>query len=49
MTHKPIIKESAASTRIRMVFDSSCKPTVADYAVNESRPTYTAVFVEHTY
>ena len=35
MPHKPIIKESAASTRIRMVFDASCKPTVADYSINE--------------
>ena len=35
MPHKPIIKESAASTRIRMVFDASCKLTVADYSINE--------------
>ena len=35
MPHKPIIKESAASTRIRMAFNASCKPTVADYSINE--------------
>ena len=35
MYHKPIIKESAAGTRIRMVLDASCKPTVADYSINE--------------
>ena len=35
MPHKPVVEKSAASTRIRMVFDSSCKPTVADYSINE--------------
>ena len=29
MPHKPIINELAASTRIRMVFDASCKLTIA--------------------
>ena len=35
MPHKPIIEESAASTRIKMVFDASCKLTIADYLINE--------------
>ena len=30
MPHKPVIRESVASTKIRMVFDASCKPTVTD-------------------
>ena len=34
--HKPVIRESAAvSTKIRLVFDASCKPTVTDYSINE--------------
>ena len=39
MHYKPIIKESAAGTRIRMVFDAICKPTVADYSINECMNT----------
>ena len=35
MPHKPVIRESVASTKIRMVFDASCKPTVTDYSINE--------------
>ena len=35
MPHKPVIRESVASTKIRMVFDASCKPTATDYSVNE--------------
>ena len=27
MPHKSIIKESTASSRVRMMFDASCKPT----------------------
>ena len=35
MPHKPVIRESVTSTKIRMVFDASCKPTVTDYSINE--------------
>ena len=35
MPHKPVIRGSAASPEIRMVFDASCKPTVTDYSINE--------------
>ena len=35
MPHKLVIRESVPSTKIRMVFDASCKPTVTDYSINE--------------
>ena len=35
MPNEPVIKESGANTRNRMVFDASCMPTVADYSINE--------------
>ena len=33
--HKPVIRESVASTKIRMVFYAACKPTVTDFSINE--------------
>ena len=35
MPHKPVIRESTASAKIRMVFDAICKSTVTDYSINE--------------
>ena len=35
MPHNPVIRESVASTKVRVVFDASCKPTVTDYSVTE--------------
>ena len=35
MPHKPVIRESVTSTKIRTVFDASCKPTVTDHSINE--------------
>ena len=35
MPHKPVIREYVDSTKIRMVFAASCKPTVTDYSINE--------------
>ena len=35
MPHKPVIREEAISTKVRMVFDASAKPSLEDYSINE--------------
>ena len=35
MPHKPVIREEAISTKVRMVFDASAKPSFEDYSINE--------------
>ena len=35
MPHKPVISEEAISTKVRMVFDASAKPSFEDYSINE--------------
>ena len=35
MPHKPVVRESAISTKVRMVFDASAKPHPLSNSVNE--------------
>ena len=35
MPHKPVVREGATSTKVRMVFDGSCKPSREAYSINE--------------
>ena len=34
MPHKPIVKQSAVTTKVRMVFDASGKPQPLTYSIN---------------
>ena len=36
MPHRPFIREGAVSTKIRMVFDASAKPSPEEHSINES-------------
>ena len=36
MPHKPIVKQSAVTTKVRMVFDASAKPQPLTYSINDS-------------
>ena len=33
--HKPVVREGAASTKVKMVFDASSKPSREAYSINE--------------
>ena len=35
MPHKPIVKQSAVTTKVRMVFDASAKPQPLTYSIND--------------
>ena len=35
MPHKPVVREGAASTKVKMVFDASSKPSKEAYSINE--------------
>ena len=35
MPHKPVIRESASTTKVRMVFDASAKPHLLANSINE--------------
>ena len=35
MPHKPVVREGATSTKVRMVFDASSKPSREAYSINE--------------
>ena len=35
MPHKPIVKQSADTTKVRMVFDASAKPQPLTYSIND--------------
>ena len=35
MPHRPVIREGVVSTKIRMVFDASAKPSPEEYSINE--------------
>ena len=35
MPHKPVIRDNATSTRVRLVFDASAKPSLEAFSVNE--------------
>ena len=35
MPHRPAIREGAVSTKIRVVFDASAKPSPEEYSINE--------------
>ena len=35
MPHKPVVREGAASTKVRMVFDASSKPSRDAYSINK--------------
>ena len=35
MPHKPVIRDNATSTKVRMVFDASAKPSPEAFSVNE--------------
>ena len=35
MLHKPVVRESASTTKVRMVFDASAKPHLLANSVNE--------------
>ena len=35
MPHKPVVREGATSTKIRMVFDASAKPSPETFSINE--------------
>ena len=35
MPHKPVVRQDAATTKVRMVFDASAKPSQLAYSINE--------------
>lgn len=35
MPHKPVVRQNATTTKVRMVFDASAKPSASDYCIND--------------